>query len=407
MKARRKTDTCLNCCNPLRPEDNYCPICGQENHNLKIPAAHLALEAIESFIHIDSKLWNTLKATFTKPGKITLDYLEGKRMQYVPPVKLYVFVSFIFFLLVGMQSDDAVEVAYAKHKQSLSINNSDSYSIGQLLGKPIHYDNTDASKINQIELEFLDTTSFTACMARLHQPSTKMLDSLLLDEDIDTTAENRKRLGLTLLSIPANAKFFDSLVKAKGFTLYGKLTFATKAEYNKFKEELPFLTNIQLDSAIKARGENPSWFNRQLIRKVGRFNSNDPEDVKQLIHAILKSISLTMFIMMPLTAILLLFIFYRKKYYYEHLIFSIHTHTVFFILFSLILCIQQFISESFGAKCWIWAFLISLIYLILSLKRVYKQSWRRTIFKLVLMSIPYFIVSLMLTLVAAIYGFLA
>ena len=407
MKTRRKSDTCLNCNTPLKQEDNFCPCCGQENHDHKVPVTHLVFEVIESFVHVDTKMWNTLKATFTKPGKITAEYLEGKRARYVPPVKFYIFVSFIFFLLVGMQSDDAVDMAYKNHAQKVITKELESYSIAKLQGKDVSYDNTDSSKIGQIDLSFSDTSSYVAEMARLHQASTKTLDSLLLDEEIDTTAKNREALRLALQKISGQAVVFDSIVRTKGFTKNSNLKFASKAEYEEFKKKLPLLTNDQLDSVIVAKGEKPGWLNRQLTRKMGRFNYEDPEDVKQLIHAVLKSISLTMFIMMPLTAILLLFIFYRKKYYYEHLIFSIHTHTVFFILFSLTLCIQQFISESFGEKCWGWVVLICLIYLIISLKRVYKQGWGRTIFKLILMCIPYFIVCFALALMATIYGFLA
>lgn len=114
-----------------------------------------------------------------------------------------------------------------------------------------------------------------------------------------------------------------------------------------------------------------------------------------------------MFIMMPLTAILLLLIFYRRKYYYEHLIFSIHIHTIFFVIFSFILAIQILISEKFGNKLWPWAFLLCLFYLIAALKNNYQQTWSKTVWKFILISIPYFIISLILTIVAVIYGFLA
>ncbi len=407
MKTRRKSDFCLNCHTPLRPEDNYCPNCGQENTNRIVPVSHLLFETVESFVHIDSKLWNTLKATFTRPGKITIEYLEGKRASYVPPVKFYVFVSFVFFLLVGIQSDDAIDGAYKSNKASLSINETESLSISELLGTKATYGNSDKAKISQIELTFADSSTFESIISYYHNAPDKTLDSLLLQEEIDTTAENREALRLSLQKITTTTKQIDSLINKQGNAVFGNLKFANKAEYEKFKQELPFLSNSQLDSIIKSKGEEPGWFKRQLIRKVSRFNANDPEFIKQLVHAILKSISLTMFVMMPLTAILLLFIFYRKKYYYEHLIFSIHTHTVFFILFSFILIIQLFVSKSFGAGCWSWAFFLCFVYLVLSLKKVYKQSWGRTIGKLILMSIPYFIVSLILVIFAILYGFLA
>ena len=407
MKTRRKSDICLNCQQPLNPEDNYCPNCGQENNHRIVPVSHLLFETVESFAHIDSKLWNTLKATFTRPGKITIEYLEGKRASYVPPVKFYVFVSFVFFLLVGMQSDDAIDGAYKTNDGLISINEYETLSISELLGTKTTYGNSDKSKISHIELRFADSSRFASTLSYYHNATDQTLDSLLLDEDIDTTAKNREELRLALHEINATTKHIDSLINKQGNAEFGNLKFANKAEYEKFKQEVPFLSNNQLDSIIKSKGEEPSWFKRQLVRKVSRFNANDPEFMKQLVHAILKSISLTMFVMMPLTAILLLFIFYRKKYYYEHLIFSIHTHTVFFILFSFILVIQLFVSKSFGAGCWSWALLLCFIYLVFSLKRVYKQSWGRTIGKLILMSIPYFIVSLTLIVFAVIYGFLA
>jgi hypothetical protein len=144
-----------------------------------------------------------------------------------------------------------------------------------------------------------------------------------------------------------------------------------------------------------------------MVKKLGKFDKNNSDDMKMITHAIIKSISLTMFIMMPLTAILLLLIFYRRKYYYEHLIFSIHIHTIFFVIFSLILTIQIFINEEFGNKLWFWAILLCLIYLIASLKNNYKQTMGKTIWKFILISIPYFIVSFILTVLAVIYGFLA
>jgi len=158
---------------------------------------------------------------------------------------------------------------------------------------------------------------------------------------------------------------------------------------------------------LLAKGEKANWLNRQIVKRLGKFDMNNSDDMKMITHAMIKSISLTMFIMMPLTAILLLWIFYRRKYYYEDLIFSIHIHTIFFIIFSLILFIQIFINEKFGNKLWPWAFLLCLIYLIASLKNNYKQTLGKTISKFILISIPYFLVSFILTILAVIYGFLA
>lgn len=402
-KVHRKSEVCLNCDTPLRPEDNYCPNCGQKNDSHKIPVKHLFFEFIEDLFHFDSKLWNTIKASFTKPGKITLDYLEGKRARYVPPVKFYVFVSFVFFLLLGKLSDHAVDSSNKLFKNDKGVD-SKSITINELQGKKRKYHSNNPNDVGQVEFEYTSKDSLKKTLSHLQRASDKELNQMLIAEDIDTTAQNREAIKKYSAYIPENAL---SLSDKPSYSVYGKIKFATKEEYDRFRENIHNYTDAQVDSLLKARGENVNWFNRQMLKKLGKFDMKNKDDLKEVTHAIIKSISLTMFLMMPLTAILLLFVFYRKKYYYEHLIFSIHIHTIFFIIFSFMLAVQIYISEKVGVKLRPWVLLFCLGYLISALKHNYKQSWRKTIFKFLLMSIPYFVISLILVLVAVVYGFLA
>lgn len=100
-RRRNKKTHCLNCNYSFNQSENYCPNCGQENHDLKIPFSHFVEEFLEGILHFDSKVWHTLKTLFFYPGKITNDFLEGKRVSFVPPIRLYVFFSFIFFLTLN------------------------------------------------------------------------------------------------------------------------------------------------------------------------------------------------------------------------------------------------------------------------------------------------------------------
>lgn len=404
-KNRRKSDICLNCNNPLRPEDNFCPNCGQENNIRKIPVHHLAIEAFEDFFHFDTKLWNTIKASFTRPGKITLDYLDGKRVRYVPPVKFYVFVSFIFFLLLGKLSDNAIDSSNRSSKKSKEDEKSMSITLNELQGKKKAHHGKDSIDLGGLEFDFTSKDSLKKNLKQLKYAPDSLLNKMLIEQDVDTTAENRDGLRKMLMLIPEQSLALDT-AKPR-YSVYGKVEFSTKEEYDQFKENIHNYTNEEVDSLLKSKGEKVSWFNRQMVKKLGKFDRKDKDDIKEITHAILKSISLTMFIMMPLTAILLLLIFYRKKYYYEHLIFSIHIHTIFFIILSLVFTIQVYISERWGGKLLPWSFLLCLIYLISSLKHNYKQTWGKTIAKFMLMSIPYFIISLTLIVFAVIYGFLA
>ena len=107
-KKRRKVEICHNCHTVLSVETNFCPHCGQENHDLKVPVGHLAFEVFEGFTHFDTKFYNTMRSIFLYPGRITKDFLEGRRGRYVPPVRLYFLISFIFFLVLDKMVDKAI-----------------------------------------------------------------------------------------------------------------------------------------------------------------------------------------------------------------------------------------------------------------------------------------------------------
>jgi hypothetical protein len=95
-------DLCLNCSSPLKAEHRFCPQCGQENHDLNMPITHLLGEAVEGFLHFDSKSLHTLRMLSFKPGFLPSEFMHGRRKQYVPPIRLYIFISFLFFLFLAL-----------------------------------------------------------------------------------------------------------------------------------------------------------------------------------------------------------------------------------------------------------------------------------------------------------------
>ncbi|WP_419488625.1 DUF3667 domain-containing protein [Chryseobacterium bernardetii] len=96
----REDKTCLNCGHQV--EERFCPHCGQENTERRQPFYFLFTHFIEDFTHYDGQFWGTVKNLLFKPGKLTNTYLEGKRQKFVPPVKLYIFVSFITFFVFAL-----------------------------------------------------------------------------------------------------------------------------------------------------------------------------------------------------------------------------------------------------------------------------------------------------------------
>jgi hypothetical protein len=113
-KIRRKTHICPNCETLLEREENFCHICGQENHNLNVPMKDLVMEVIGSFTFFETKFIETAKVIFTHPGKLTLDFNSGKRAKYMHPVRMYFWVSAIFFFTTSLGSDKEKSKPYVR-----------------------------------------------------------------------------------------------------------------------------------------------------------------------------------------------------------------------------------------------------------------------------------------------------
>ncbi len=84
---------------------NFCPHCGQENQNPRLPFFAYVSELVEGFFHFDKKTWVTVNTLVTKPGLITKDYIDNKRARYTSPFKIFFFTTALWiFTLVYINS---------------------------------------------------------------------------------------------------------------------------------------------------------------------------------------------------------------------------------------------------------------------------------------------------------------
>lgn len=96
---------CADCGTPVG--SRYCPNCGQETRIETPTVRHFLEEFVDQFIALEGKLGRTLRVLLTRPGQLTLDYVEGRRQRYVRPLKLYLTASVIFFALLGVLPDSS------------------------------------------------------------------------------------------------------------------------------------------------------------------------------------------------------------------------------------------------------------------------------------------------------------
>jgi len=107
-KKRRKRITCPNCDKQLREEMNFCFNCGQENHIKRVTVKMLVEDFSSTYFSFDSKLFQSIKYLLIKPSFLSLEYLNGKIEAYLRPIRLYVFISFVFFVLFGLTTNDNI-----------------------------------------------------------------------------------------------------------------------------------------------------------------------------------------------------------------------------------------------------------------------------------------------------------
>tara|TARA_R110002124_G_scaffold19133_6_gene77108 strand:- start:47 stop:1015 length:969 start_codon:yes stop_codon:yes gene_type:complete len=121
----RKDKTCLNCHYVV--ENRFCSNCGQENTNTRKTFHHLFIHFFEDLTHYENAFWKTIKNLLLKPATLTKAYLSGKRLSYLAPVRLYIFISFITFFLITVfpnrdsppsnSNDDKAMVKTAKEEK--------------------------------------------------------------------------------------------------------------------------------------------------------------------------------------------------------------------------------------------------------------------------------------------------
>lgn len=102
-QRERKEKNCLNC--GTQVVGRFCHVCGQENTEPKESFWHLTTHFFNDITHFDGKFFHSLKYVLFKPGKLPLEYLQGRRASYLNPIRMYVFTSAVFFILFFAAKD--------------------------------------------------------------------------------------------------------------------------------------------------------------------------------------------------------------------------------------------------------------------------------------------------------------
>ncbi|MBB6372672.1 DUF3667 domain-containing protein [Chryseobacterium shigense] len=334
----REDKTCLNCGHTV--EERFCPHCGQENIESRQPFYFLFTHFIEDFTHYDGQFWQTIKYLLINPGKLTKEYLSGKRQLYVAPVKLYIFISFITFLLPGFLPESK---------------NAEPKSEKTRIEKA-----EDKKKTQERVLDKLEKKGYISY--HVSNEVKKGMDTIKAKDSIrDAFARSEDIIENTL-----SAKE-SSILNAYNMKQYDSIQ--AKDKTGIYQLGRPFAQKV---FSLKEEG-----FTKEQIGDKYK---------ETLIHAIPKAL----FIYLPVFAFFL-WIFHNKKkwWYFDHGIFTLHyfsfllLSTLFFIILIRIFDATpnySIINLIFGLLFTALFFYAS-IYFFVAHHRVYENSKRISIFK--------------------------
>ena len=93
---------CRNC--GTVGDSNFCPQCGQKNRAYHISFKDFFADFLDELLDVDSRLLRSLKFLYLKPGFLTTEYVLGRRISYLPPVRIYLVASVLFFLSLSLKT---------------------------------------------------------------------------------------------------------------------------------------------------------------------------------------------------------------------------------------------------------------------------------------------------------------
>ena len=106
----RAAATCPNCGN--RRVGSYCSACGQKAAPLAPTLDYFMHELTHEVLHVDGKIFRSLRLLLTRPGFLTREIFAGRRASYVSPIRLYLIASILAFAIGAFGSLEAVDVEY-------------------------------------------------------------------------------------------------------------------------------------------------------------------------------------------------------------------------------------------------------------------------------------------------------
>ncbi|MDF2380664.1 DUF3667 domain-containing protein [Nostoc ellipsosporum NOK] len=298
--------------------------------------------------HFEGKFFKTTGLLIRKPGFLTAEYMRGRRMRYLHPVRMYLLTSAVFFLIYF--------TFFAGHGSFINIGS----------GK----------------LETTDRLELAEGYRQLYQADTSRAD---LKENIALLEDTSR--------VITSEELRNAIVKLRNEGMsYGIKKYKTVANYDSIQASLP-------------RSKRDNWLERVFNRKFISLNEkygDDPEVLTEKISSeVLHRVPYMLFVSLPLFMLILKLVYIRRKQFtlVDHGIFTLHFYIFCFVLLFFVELVSSFrhiTGWDFLGYITLVLYLSAIFYLLKAMRNFYGQSWIKTTGKFILVFIMAAIVAVLL-----------
>lgn len=354
-----ESPVCLNCGTRLRGQ--YCGRCGQRSRSRLISIWQLVREAFGDLLELDSRLWQTLLPLLVRPGKLTRDYLEGRRARYMPPFRTYLVLSVLFFV-----------VAFFDPQEDLSL--------------------------------FLEPEAPPTAEEREQSEDAAAASEATREQRRAEAVEKLEQLKEDGVPVPAGV-MEEVIDDDDEFSI----------SINSGGSSSGFFENCD-QATIGDDDDLPEWVKKRFTneRMKDICERNQARGVDNFADAIVDNIPIALIVLLPVLAMVLKVLYpLSRRYFVEHLLFFVHFHAFFFLILTLLVLLAQlgaFLGSPDGAIEGIATLTIVIasfyipVYLYKAMRHVYGQGHLATIPKYFLLLAAYLtgaIITMALVLLAA------
>lgn len=337
---------CANCGTPM--QGPYCAACGQPEKGMIRPLANVMSDVADTIFNVDSRIFRSILPLYLRPGYLTTEYFAGRRTRYVTPFRLFFFLCIISFF--------AVQASLNIDQMKFDLDGGGSLSSAQ-----------NETELREREKAALDEIAKARSEPGLPAAAVVGLD--VATANIRTEAARRSAWLAKKARAEANGEPPPPDPDEAKVTVFGDTPWDPQANPIKVGW-LPDFANAELNAAA--------------VRVKDNLNEAR-KDPRHLIRSLFSVLPQTLFVLMPLFAVLLkvVYVFYRRLYM-EHLIVALHSHAFIFMSLLLVAVLTLLLSVTGTQAAWadpllrllraaVWTWLP--IYLFLMQKRVYRHGW--------------------------------